>query len=392
MPNPGRLFLQIPGPTNLPERVQRAMDMALVNHRGEEFADLTKSILPRLKQIFRTQHGTPVIFPSSGTGAWESSLVNTLSPGDGVLAITVGEFSGGWAKMARAHKYNVDVLELPWGSGVTEDAVYAKLAGDKGKKYKAVLTIHNETSTGVTTDVKAVRTALDRAKHPALLLVDTVSGLACTDLRFDEWGIDVAVTGSQKGLLLPPGLGLLCVSEKALQAMESAQTPRYYFDWAPMIEKNRAGIFPYTPVTSLMYGLDTALDMLLEEGLENIFKRHHRLAEGVRRAVKAWGMKTVAIHPKDASNVLTAVYLPEGFNADTLIARTENELNLALGAGLGPLAGRAFRIGHLGWINEVEVLAALGGVELGMKLLGVPFTLGSGVAAAQQWFVETHGK
>jgi alanine-glyoxylate transaminase/serine-glyoxylate transaminase/serine-pyruvate transaminase len=368
------------------------MDMALINHRGEEFADLTKRILPRLKQIFRTERGTPVIFPSSGTGAWESSLVNTLSPGDHVLAITVGEFSSAWGRMAQAHKYNVDVLELPWGSGVTEEAVSAKLAQDKGKKYKAVLTIHNETSTGVTTDVKAVRTALDRAKHPALLLVDTVSGLACTDLRCDEWGVDVAVTGSQKGLLLPPGLGVLCVSEKALKAMESAQSPRYYFDWAPMIEKNRAGIFPYTPVTQMLYGLDVALDMLLEEGLERIFKRHHRLAEGVRRAVKAWGMRTVALKPHDASNVLTAVYLPEGYNADTLIARTEAELNVALGAGLGPLAGRAFRIGHLGWINEVEILATLSGVELGMKLMNVPFTLGSGVAAAQQWFLETHGK
>jgi alanine-glyoxylate transaminase/serine-glyoxylate transaminase/serine-pyruvate transaminase len=392
MPNTGRLFLQIPGPTNLPERVQRAMDMALINHRGEEFADLTKRILPRLQQVFRTKNGTPVIFPSSGTGAWESALVNTLSPGDKVLAITVGEFSGGWARLAKAHKYDVDVMELPWGSGVTEEAVHAKLAEDKGKKYKAVLTIHNETSTGVTTDVKAVRTALDRAKHPALLMVDTVSGLACADLRFDEWGIDVAITGSQKGLLLPPGLGVLCVGEKALKAMETAQTPRYYFDWAPMIEKNRAGIFPYTPVTQILYGLDVALDMLLEEGLERIFKRHYRLAEGVRRAVKAWGMKTVALKPQDASNILTAVYLPDGYNADTLIARTEAELNLALGAGLGPLAGRAFRIGHLGWINEVEVLATLSGVELGMKLMNVPFTLGSGVTAAQQWFLETHGK
>jgi len=392
MPSTGRMFLQIPGPTNLPERVQRAMDMALINHRGEEFADLTKKILPRLKQVFRTEKGTPVLFPSSGTGAWESALVNTLSPGDGVLCIAIGEFSAGWGRLAKAHKYDVDVLELPWGSGVTEDAVHAKLAQDAGKKYKAVLTIHNETSTGVTTDVRAVRAALDRARHPALLMVDTVSGLACTDLRFDEWGIDVAVTGSQKGLLLPPGLGVLCVSEKALKAMESAQSPRYYFDWAPMIEKNRAGIFPYTPVTTLMYGLDTALDLLMEEGLERVFKRHHRLAEGVRRAVKAWGLKTVALQPQDASNVLTAVYLPEGYNADTLIARTENELNLALGAGLGPLAGRAFRIGHLGWMNELEVLATLSGVELGMKLLNVPFTLGSGVTAAQQWFLETHGK
>ncbi len=385
----GRLFLQIPGPTNLPERVQRAMDMALINHRGADFAELTKTLLPRLQQVFKTKDGTPIIFPSSGSGAWESSLVNTLSPGDGVLAFTVGQFSGDWAKCARANGYKVDVVELPWGSGVPEDAAYEKLAADKGKNYKAVLTIHNETSTGVTTHIKAVRAALDRAKHPALLLVDTVSGLASADLRFDEWGIDVAVTGSQKGLLLPPGLGILCVSKKALKAMETASTPRYYFDWAPMIERNRQGIFPYTPVTQMLYGMDVALDMLLEEGLEKIFQRHYRLAEGVRRAVKAWGMETVAKTPDIASNVLTAVFLPQGHDSDALIALTEAKLNLALGAGLGQLAGRAFRIGHLGWLNELEVLATLGGVELGMKMLKVPFPLGAGVKAAQEWFLES---
>jgi alanine-glyoxylate transaminase/serine-glyoxylate transaminase/serine-pyruvate transaminase len=365
------------------------MDQALINHRGQEFATLTKKIMPRLKQIFRTQEGTPIIFPSSGSGAWESCLVNTLSPGDPVLAFSIGQFSGDWAKAARAHGYKVDLVELPWGSAISEDLAYEKLAADKGKTYKAVLTIHNETSTGVSTDVKAMRAALDRAKHPALLLVDTISGLASIDLRCDEWGVDVAVAGSQKGLLLPPGLGVLCVSNKALKAMESAQSPRYYFDWAPMIERNRAGIFPYTPVTQLLYGMDVALDMLLDEGLDAIFKRHHRLAEGVRRAVKAWGLSTVALKPENASNVLTAVYLPQGHDADALIALTENQLNLALGAGLGPLAGRAFRIGHLGWLNELEVLATLSGVELGMKSLGVPCTLGSGVAACQQWFLES---
>lgn len=386
---PGRLFLQIPGPTNLPERVQRAMDMAVINHRGADFAELTKRILPRLQQVFKTSEGTPIIFPSSGSGAWESCLVNTLSPGDAVLAFSIGQFSGDWAKAARAHGYQVDLVELPWGSGVPEDLAYEKLAADKAKRYKAVLTIHNETSTGVTTDVKALRKALDRARHPALLLVDTVSGLASADLRFDEWGIDVAVTGSQKGLLLPPGLGVLCVSKKALKAMESAKSPRYYFDWAPMIERNRAGIFPYTPVTTLLYGLDVALDLLLEEGLDNVFQRHYRLAEGVRRAVQAWGLRTVAVSGDVASNTITAVYLPDGHNADNLIALTEAKLNLALGAGLGPLAGRAFRIGHLGWLNELEVLATLGGVELGMKMLGVPFPLGGGVKAAQEWFLDS---
>ena len=365
------------------------MDQTVINHRGEAFAKLTKSIFPRLKQVFKTSKGTPLIFPSSGTGAWESCLVNTLSPGDHVLAFSIGEFSAGFARSARNLGYNLDLVELPWGSGVPEETVYEKLAQDKAHRYKAVITIHNETATGVTTDVKAVRSAMNRANHPALFVVDTVSGLACTDLRFDEWGIDVAVTGSQKGLLLPPGLGLLCVSEKALEAMRSAKTPRAYFDWAPMIERNRAGIFPYTPVTTLLYGLDVALDMLLEEGLEAVFQRHYRLAEAVRRAVKAWGLSIVALRPEEASNVITAVYLPKGHNADALISLAERELNLALGAGLGPLAGRAFRIGHLGWLNELEILATLGGVELGMKMLGVPLAFGAGVAAAQQWFLET---
>jgi alanine-glyoxylate transaminase/serine-glyoxylate transaminase/serine-pyruvate transaminase len=387
---PGRLFLQIPGPTNIPERIQRAMDMAVINHRGEDFSVLTKSILPRLQKVFKTASGTPIIFPSSGTGAWEASLVNTLSPGDAVLAFSIGQFSGDWTRAAKAHGYKVDVVDLPWGSGIPEELVYEKLAADKGKAIKAVLAIHNETATGVTTHIKRVRAAMDRAKHPALLLVDTISGLASADLRFDEWGIDVAIAGSQKGLLLPPGLGILCVGQKALQAMGSAKSPRFYFDWAPMIERNRAGIFPYTPVTTLLYGLDTALDMLLEEeGLENVFERHFRLAEGVRRAVKAWNLQIVAKSPDLASNVITAVYLPEGYNADALIELTEKKLNLALGAGLGPLAGRAFRIGHLGWLNELEVLATLGGVELGMKTLGVPFPLGAGVKAAQEWFLES---
>jgi len=387
---PGRLFLQIPGPTNVPERVQRAMDQAVINHRGEEFSLLTKKILPRLAKVFKTASGTPIIFPSSGTGAWESSLVNTLSPGDAVLAFSIGQFSSDWIRGAKAHGYKVDVVDLPWGSGIAEELVYEKLTADKGKTYKAVLAIHNETATGVTTNIKGVRAALDRAKHPALLMVDTISGLASADLRFDEWGIDVAIAGSQKGLLLPPGLGILCVSGKALKAMETAKSPRFYFDWAPMIERNRAGIFPYTPVTTLLYGLDTALDMLLdEEGLDNVLRRHYRLAEGVRRAVKAWGMEIVAKSADIASNVITAVYLPQGFDSDALIKLTEKKLNLALGTGLGPLAGRAFRIGHLGWLNELEVLATLGGVELGMKMLKVPFTLGAGVKAAQEWYLES---
>ncbi|MBI4083331.1 MAG: aminotransferase class V-fold PLP-dependent enzyme [Candidatus Lambdaproteobacteria bacterium] len=384
----GRLFLQIPGPTNLPDRVVRAISQPIINHRGAEFAKLVKGLLPRLKGVFRTERGTPLIFPSSGTGVSEAALVNTLSPGDKVLCFTIGNFSVAYAKLARNLGFQVEEVALPWGSGVSEEQAYERLAADRDRGIKAVFTIQNETSTGVMTDLRAVRRALDRADHPALLVVDTVSGLGSIDFRMDEWGVDIAVTGSQKGLLLPPGLGMLCVSEKALVASQSAKSPRHYFDWAAMLENNRKGFFPYTPATTLLFGLDESLKMLAEEGLPNVFARHARLAEGVRKAVAAWGLKLVAHKPEEASNTITAVVTPQGVDADALIALAEARFNLALGNGLGPLSGKVFRIGHLGQLNELEVLATLGGVEMALRQLKHPVPLGSGVAAAQGWFLE----
>ena len=384
----GRHFLQIPGPSNVPQRVLNAMASPVINHRGVEFAELAKGLFPKLRQIFKTTRGTPIIFPSSGTGAWESSLVNTLSPGDKVLCLCIGEFSAGYGKVAQNHGFAVERMEVPWGSAVSPQALQEKLAADKAHAIKAVLTIHNETSTGVTTDIGAVREAMDRAKHPALLLVDTVSGLACADFRFDEWKVDVAVTCSQKGLLMPPGLGIVCVSEKALAAREKATTPRHYFDWGPMMTRNAVGYFPFTPATTLLYGLEEATDMLLEEGLEHIFARHKRMAEGVRRAVRAWGLQPVAETDALASPVLTAVRLPDGIDGDKLLVVSETEFDLSLGNGLGPLAGKAFRIGHLGEMNDLEVLATLAGCELTLARMGVSIDFGKGVGVAQRYFSE----
>lgn len=385
MPMPGRHFLQIPGPSNVPPRVLKAMDRPVINHRGLEFAGIAKALLDKLKAMFKTEAGTPLIFPSSGTGAWESSLVNTLSPGDRVLAFVIGEFSAGYARVARGLGLEVETAEFAWGATIPPEAVHDKLAADGGHDFKAVLTIHNETSTGVSPDIGAIREAMDRAGHPALLLVDTVSGLGSLDFRFDEWGVDVAVTCSQKGLLLPPGLGILCASEKALRAREAATSPRNYFDWGPMIAKNAEGYFPYTPATNLLHGLSEAIEMLNEEGLEHVFARHARMAEGVRRAVAAWGLEVLAV-PDARSNVLTTVKLPEGIDGDALLVESETHWDLSLGNGLGPLKGRVFRIGHLGDINDLEVLATLAGTELALRRMGVQLAFGAGVAACQQWF------
>ncbi|MEE8435779.1 MAG: aminotransferase class V-fold PLP-dependent enzyme [bacterium] len=382
---PGRHFLQIPGPSNVPLRVLKAMDRPVINHRGLEFAEITKALLDKLKAVFKTEAGTPLIFPSSGTGAWESSLVNTLSPGDRVLAFVIGEFSAGFARVARGQGLEVEAVELEWGATIPPEVVHDKLAADTGHEIQAVLTIHNETSTGVSPDIGAIREAMDRAGHPALLLVDTVSGLGSLDFRFDEWRVDVAVTCSQKGLLLPPGLGILCVSGKALRARERATSPRNYFDWGPMIAKNAEGYFPYTPATNLLHGLGEAIDMLSEEGLEHVFARHARMAEGVRRAVAAWGLEVLA-QPGARSNVLTTVKLPEGIDGDALLVESETRWELSLGNGLGPLKGRVFRIGHLGDINDLEVLATLAGTELALRRMGVQLDFGAGVAACQQWF------
>ena len=384
----GRHFLQVPGPSNVPLRVLKAMDRPVINHRGIEFSGFIKELFPRLKSIFKTETGIPILFPSSGSGAWESSLVNTLSAEDRVLSFVIGEFSAGYAHAAENHGIQVDEVHLEWGATIPPALVKEKLAADNEHRYKAVLAIHNETSTGVSPDIAAIREAMDAAGHPALLLVDTVSGLGCVDFRFDEWKVDVAVTCSQKGLMLPPGLGILCVSEKALQAREQCTTPRHYFDWGPMLATNDKGFFPYTPATNMLHGLREAVDMLLEEGLEHVFARHARMAEGVRLAVRGWGLELLAETDEVASNVLTTVKLPDGIDGNALLAESEVNWELSLGNGLGPLNGRVFRIGHLGDMNDLEVLATLAGTELVLRRMGVELDFGSGVSACQAWFYD----
>ncbi len=383
---PGRHFLQIPGPTNVPERILRAMDRPVPDHRGPEMPALVAEIVAGLRHVFQTEQGEIALFPGSGTGAWEAALVNTLSPGDRVLAPVIGHFSHLWTEVARAIGLDVDAPALPWEHGVPADLIRERLAADTAHTYKAVMVVHNETSTAVVSNIQAIRQALDATGHPALLLVDTVSSLASIDFRFDEWGIDVAVTGTQKGLMLPPGTGILCVGPRALAAAESARCPRYFFDWRPVLQQMRTGYFPYTPATLLLFGMREALRMIHEEGLENIFARHARLAEGVRRAVRAWELPIFAANPAEYSNSLTTVVVPEGTDSGRVIAIATERLNLALGIGLGQLRGRVFRIGHLGALNELEVLATLGGVELALTLAGIPLPLGSGVATAQQHF------
>lgn len=383
---PGRHFLQIPGPTNLPERVLRAMDRPVPDHRGPEMPELVAEIVAGLRRVFRAERGAIALYPGSGTGAWEAALVNTLSPGDRVLTPVIGHFSYLWAEVARAIGLEVDAPDLPWERGVPADLIRERLAADAAHTYKAVLIVHNETSTGVTSDVQAVRRALDATGHPALLLVDTVSSLASIDFRFDDWGVDVALTGTQKGLMLPPGTGILCVGPRALAAAESARCPRYFFDWRPVLQQMRAGYFPYTPATLLLFGMREALRMIDEEGLDNVLARHARLAEGVRRAVRAWELPIFARDPAEYSQSLTTVAVPADADSGRVIAVASERLNLALGVGLGRLRGRVFRIGHLGALNELEVLATLGGVELALTLAGVPVSLGSGVAACQGYF------
>jgi alanine-glyoxylate transaminase/serine-glyoxylate transaminase/serine-pyruvate transaminase len=383
--------LQIPGPTNVPERILRAMDRPVPDHRGPEMPELVAEIVAGLRYVFQTERGEIALFPGSGTGAAEAALVNTLSPGDRVLAPVIGQFSRLWAEVARAQGLDVDALDLPWGEGVPADLIRERLVADAGHSYKAVLVVHNETSTGVASDVRAVRRALDAAGHPALLLVDTVSSLASIDFRFDEWGVDVAVAGTQKGLMLPPGTGILCIGPRALAAAESARCPRYFFDWRPALAQIRTGYFPYTPATLLLFGMREAVRMVREEGLQQVFARHARLAEGVRRATRGWELPIVARNPAEYSNSMTAVEVPEGADSGRVIAVASERLNLALGVGLGRLRGRVFRIGHLGALNELEVIATLGGVELALTLAGIPVPLGSGVAACQGYFAGELG-
>jgi alanine-glyoxylate transaminase/serine-glyoxylate transaminase/serine-pyruvate transaminase len=386
---PGRPFLQVPGPTNVPDRIVRAMAQPVIDHRGAAFAELTREILTGLKQLFDTSEGTIVLYPGSGTAGWEAALVNTLSPGDQILVVVNGQFSTLWAECARAVGLRTEEIALPWGAAADPERIRERLSADRGGMIKAVLLVHNETSTGVTSDVAAVRAAIDAAGHPALLLLDTVSSLAAMLVRFDEWRVDVAVSGAQKGLMLPPGTAVLCVSPRALAAGARGGSPRYFLDWRPIIEQNRSGFFPYTPATQLLVGMREALRMLFEEGLPHVLARHARLAEGVRRAVRAWELPLLCADPRAYSNSLTAVMMPEGTDSGRLIDWAAERLNLALGAGLGPLRGRLFRIGHLGWLNEVEVLGILGGVEIALREIGVEVRTGAGPAAASSWLAES---
>ncbi len=386
---PGRPFLQIPGPTLVPERVVRAMSQSLIDHRGPEFARLLKEILQGLKGVFQTTEGQIILYPGSGTGAWESCLVNTLSPGDRVLGCVNGHFSARFCQTASAHGIQVQTLEVPYGVGIPANLVEEELRADKSHRIKALLVLHNETSTGVMSNIAAIRQAMERAGHPALLLVDVVSSLAAIDLRFDEWRVDVALTGPQKGLMLPPGMAILAVSPKALKANQAAKCGRFFWDWAPVLECNSRGEFPYTPATALLFGLKESLAMLNEEGLPNVFSRHARLAGACRRAVLAMGLKLLVKNPDECSNTLTAVCMPDGFDSDAYIAHAQRSLEISLGPGLGKVKGKIFRIGHLGSFNELELLGALAGVEMTLKSFGVPVPLGAGLAAAETYLLQT---
>ncbi len=376
----GRHFLQIPGPTNVPDRILRAIDGATIDHRGPAFEAMARRVLDGLKPIFQTKDAV-VIYPASGTGAWEAALVNTLSPGDRVLMAETGQFASLWRGLAERLGLDVQFLPGDWRHGVQPELIAAALAEDKDQRIKAVCCVHNETSTGVTSDIAGVRRAMDDVGHPALLIVDTISSLASIDYRHDEWGVDVTIGGSQKGLMLPPGLSFNAVSAKALKAQESAGMIRSYWDWSAMLQANKSGAFPYTPATNLLYGLDEAIVMLQEEGLPNVFQRHARLAEATRRAVQAWGLETVATRAGEMSNSLTAVMLPEGHDADAFREVVLRRFNMSLGNGLGRLAGRVFRIGHLGDFNELMLAGTLSGVEMGLAAAGVPYERG-GVQAA----------
>jgi alanine-glyoxylate transaminase / serine-glyoxylate transaminase / serine-pyruvate transaminase len=384
---PGRNFLFVPGPTNVPDRVQRAMMVAMEDHRSSKFPELSRSVLTDLKKVFKTTAGQIFIFPSSGTGAWEAALTNTLSPGDKVLASRFGQFSHLWIDMAQRLGYDVEIIEVEWGEGVPLDRYEQALKADKGHQIKAVLACQNETATGVTSDIAGVRRALDAAKHPALLYVDTVSSLVSIDFRQDEWGVDLAVSGSQKGFMLPAGLSFLGVSQKALKAMDGAKSKRCYFDLADMIKANATGYFPYTPALPMLYGLRESLNIIEEEGLETIFARHHYLAEGVRAAVmEGWKLKLCAKEPKWYSDTVSAIVVPEGVNAAHVIDVAFRRYNLALGAGLSKVAGKVFRIGHLGDLNELMLMGALAGAEMAMLDVGIKVTPGSGVGAASNYW------
>jgi alanine-glyoxylate transaminase/serine-glyoxylate transaminase/serine-pyruvate transaminase len=382
----GRNFLFVPGPTNVPDRVLRAMHRPMEDHRSSAFPTLVNGLLADLKRLFQTTTGQAFIFPASGTGAWEAALANTLSPGDRVLAPRFGQFSHLWIELAKRLGLEVEVLDVEWGEGAPLDRIEEALTADRAHQFKGVLIVHNETATGVRSDVAGVRRILDATQHPALLYVDGVSSIASMDFRMDEWKVDLAVTGSQKGLMLPAGLGILCASPRALAMREQATCARSFFDIGEMIRSNATGYFPYTPALLMLYGLREALDMLFAEGLENVVARHHRLADGVRAGIGAWGLTLCAKAPKWHSDTVSAVMVPEGKNGADVIDVAFRRYDLALGSGLGRVAGKLFRIGHMGDLNELMLLGAMAGAEMAMRDVGIPITPGSGVAAAAESF------
>jgi len=383
----GRHLLQIPGPSNVPDRILRAMDFPTIDHRSEEFFVLAKKCLSGIKDIFKTKNHV-IIYPASGTGAWEAALVNTLSPGDTVLMVETGHFASLWVKLAKRLGLQAELIETNWRRGADADEISQRLSSDKTGKIKAVCIVHNETSTGAMSDVARVRKSINDTGHNALLMVDTISSLASSDFCHDEWGVDVTVSGSQKGLMLPPGLSFNAISQKALDAYKKSTLPRSYWDWGEQIEANSVGAFPYTPATNLLYGLNEAIAMLKEEGLENVFSRHKRHAEATRLAVQTWGLEVLCEEKEDFSNTLTAVLLPDGYNADEFRSVVLDNFNMSLGNGLSRLAGKVFRIGHLGDFNDLMLIATLGGIEMGLSKSSIPHQVG-GTQAAMQFLKQS---
>jgi alanine-glyoxylate transaminase/serine-glyoxylate transaminase/serine-pyruvate transaminase len=386
--NPGRHFLQIPGPSPVPDRILRAMDTPVIDHRGPEFAKLAKRALEGIKTIFKTTNPV-VIYTATGTGAWEAALANTLSPGDRVLMVETGQFATLWKKMAERLGLKPEFITSDWRQGADPKAIEAKLREDKNKEIKAVCVLHNETSTGALTPIADIRKAIDAAGHPALFLVDTISSLASADYRHDEWGVDVSVGGAQKGLMLPPGMSFNAISDKALKANQTSKLPKSFFAWDDMLNMNKVGFFPYTPATQMLHGLVVGVEMLHEEGLDNVFARHDRLAEATRRAVKAWGLENLNKNASQASPTITAILLPEGHDADKFRALALDTFNISYGASFGPYAGKYFRIGHLGDINDGTLIGALGITEMALAVAGIPHKKG-GVQAAIDYIASAH--
>ena len=381
----------IPGPTNIPDRLRYAMSIQTTDHRAPDFVELLSPVLEDLKKVFKTRTGKVITFPASGTGGWEAAITNTLSPGDKILVARYGMFSHRWIDMCQRHNLDVEIIECEWGSGAPAALFGERLDADVDHEIKAVLVTHNETATGVRSDVGAVRQAMDASRHPAMLFVDCVSSLASMDFRMEEWGVDLAVSGSQKGFMLATGMAIVGVSEKALDACKTAKCPRCFFDFGDMAGANANGGFPYTPPLQIMYGLRESLKMLFEEGLDNVFARHYRIAEGVRAAVRAWDLRLCAISPDLYSDTVSAIYVPEGFNSDVLANHVFDAYGVSFGVGLGEMAGKAFRIGHLGSLTDVMALSGIAAIEMAMKDLNYPIETGAGVHAAQEYYRATTG-